>query len=77
MTHMKTTIDIADSLLLRAKARAKEQRITLRAVIEEALALSLNRSVPEARIRPVTVTGKGLSREFEGASWEKIREAIY
>ena len=77
VTHMKTTIDIATDLLLRAKARAREQRITLRAVIEEALALSLDRSVPEEQIRPVTVAGKGLSREFEGASWEKIREAIY
>ncbi len=77
VTHMKTTIEIADGLLLRAKSRAREQRITLRALIEKALAATLDQPLPETRIEPVTFKGNGLSPEFEDASWDRIREAIY
>jgi hypothetical protein len=77
VTHMKTTIEIADSLLNRAKARAKEKRITLRSLIEESLAAALDQPVQARQITPVTFKGNGLSAEFEGASWEKIRDTIY
>lgn len=75
--HMKTTIEIADNLLARAKARAKDQKITLRSLIEESLAATLDQPLPKAKVRPVTFGGKGLTREFEDASWDKIRDAIY
>lgn len=77
VTHMKTTIEISDNLLIRAKKRAREKKITLRSLIEESLAASLDQPLPTKRVVPVTFKGKGLSREFEGASWEKIRDAIY
>jgi hypothetical protein len=77
VTHMKTTIEIADSLLLRAKARARERHITLRSLIEESLAATLEQPVRTAQVKPVTFKGNGLSREFEDASWNKIRNAIY
>jgi hypothetical protein len=77
VTHMKTTIEIADSLLIRAKARAREQRITLRSLIERSLAEALDQPLRAKKVRPVTFKGKGLSREFDGASWEKIRDSIY
>lgn len=77
VTHMKTTIEISDNLLIRAKARAREQDITLRSLIETALAATLDQAPAETRIKPVTFKGNGLSREFDGASWDKIREAIY
>jgi hypothetical protein len=77
VTHMKTTIEIADSLLLRAKARAREKHITLRSLIEASLAATLDQPVPTAQVNPVTFKGKGLSRGFEGASWDQIRDAIY
>jgi len=77
VTHMKTTIEISDNLLIRAKKRAKEKQITLRSLIEESLAASLEQPLPTKQVVPVTFKGKGLSRDFEGASWEKIRDAIY
>jgi hypothetical protein len=77
VTHMKTTIDISDNLLIRAKKRAREKHITLRSLIEESLAASLDQPLPTKRVVPVTFKGKGLSRDFEDASWEKIRDAIY
>lgn len=77
VTHMKTTIEIADGLLLRAKARAREKQITLRSLIEESLAATLDQPLLVTRVQPVTFKGNGLSREFEDASWDKIRDAIY
>jgi hypothetical protein len=74
---MKTTIEIAEPLLVRAKALAREKRITLRSLIEQSLAAALDEPQSVAQIRPVTFKGKGLSREFEGASWDQIRDAIY
>lgn len=74
---MKTTIEIADNLLTRAKARARARKITLRSLIEESLASTLNQSLPATMVAPVTFKGNGLSREFEDASWDKIRDAIY
>ena len=77
VTHMKTTIEIADSLMNRAKVRAREQRITLRALIEKALAATLDQPVVATKVEPVTFKGRGLNPDFENASWEKIRDAIY
>ncbi len=45
--------------------------------VERALARTLDEGVPAAVVSPVTMGGDGLDPEFEGASWDKIREAIY
>jgi hypothetical protein len=47
-THMKTTIDIADGLLLEARDRARSQGTTLRALVEE----GLRRVLSEHEARP-------------------------
>lgn len=77
VTHMKTTVELSDNLLLRAKKRAQEESLTLRALIEKSLAATLSEPQKEAVVQPVTFKGKGLSPEFEDASWEQIRDAIY
>jgi len=68
---MKTTVDIADPILRRAKRLAARRRTTLRAVIESALRheierdTSSDRSNPEVRAR--TFAGRGLQA---GLSWD-------
>jgi hypothetical protein len=75
--HMKTTIEISDNLLARAKARAREQHITLRSLIEKSLASTLDQPLNTPKVKPVTFKGKGLSPGFAGADWSQIRDAIY
>ncbi len=79
IVYMKTTIDISDSILLKAKQLAREQNVTLRSLAEEGL-----RKIIEERstrrpcqVHPVTFQGEGLSSEFQGASWTEIRDAAY
>ena len=79
VTHMKTTIELPDNLLERSKAIARRENSTLKALIEEGLRLAL-----QARSRKRAATflvqpfeGDGLSSEFAGAGWEKIRDEIY
>jgi predicted transcriptional regulator len=76
---MKTTIELPDDLLERGKAVARRENSTLKALIEEGL-----RMVLRARARKRTASfalqpfqGDGLSAEFDGAGWEKIRDEIY
>jgi len=75
--HMKTTIDIADELLLRAKERARMRHITLRQLMEDALAVELERKEEGEVPSMVVVDGAGLVGDYCGASWEKIRNAAY
>ncbi len=76
---MKTTIDISDSLLRKAKQLANAQGITLRSLTEEGLkkAIAERSARKPYKARPVTVRGKGLSKEFQSATWERIRDASY
>lgn len=52
---MKTTIDIADDLISRAKLVQKRDGVTLRALVEDGLRLVLDRDVrrPKYRFAPV------------------------
>jgi hypothetical protein len=76
---MKTTIELPDDLLERSKAVARRENSTLRALIEEGLRLAL-RARSRRRAAPFKVEpfrGNGLTPEFAGAGWEKIRDEIY
>ena len=79
IVSMKTTMDISDSLLRRAKAVARRDNTTLRSLTEEGLELALARraSRPRPAIEPVVFGGEGLSPEFRGRSWSEIRDEIY
>ncbi len=76
---MKTTVEIADSLLSDAKALAAREGTSLRALIED----GLRRVIAERRkrrrfvLRDASFEGRGLSRELPGAGWDEIRHTIY
>ena len=76
---MKTTIDIADNIMMQSKEFARREHVTLRELVEQGLqaVLQSKKESISRRIRPVTLNGKGLSAEFRGASWGQIRKAAY
>jgi hypothetical protein len=76
---MKTTIELPDELIEQARRVARQEGATLRALVEEGLQRSL-----EARRRAVSrqldfpsYGGSGLTDEFQGAPWSRIRDEIY
>jgi len=78
-THMKTTIEISDKLLQRAKAVAQREGTTLRALVEAGLRVVLKEQRSSAcfALRDASFAGQGLAPELEGASWDRIRDSIY
>lgn len=76
---MKTTIDIADSLMREARRFAAREGTTLRALVEEGLRrlLSERKAVSDFRLRDVTFGGTGLQTDLRDAPWEEIRRRAY
>ena len=77
--RMKTTIDIADALLARAKRHAQRSGIPLRAVVEEGI-----RRVLAAEDAPTTYQLPDLSvgdardaNPLERMSWPELSDEIY
>jgi Arc/MetJ family transcription regulator len=79
VNRMKTTIEIADSLLAQAKQAAMEDNTTIRALVEDGLrkVLDERRERKPFKLRDGSVGGRGLKPEFAGAGWDRIRDAIY
>jgi len=76
---MKTTLEISDHLLARAKGLARKRKTTLRSLTEEGLrrVLEAEEAAGESPLEPVTFKGHGLRPEFSDASWKEIRDAAY
>lgn len=76
---MKTTIDIHDDLLARAKRHARETGVPLRAVVEEGLRLAL--SAPERvegyRLPDLSVGDPNAGDPLEAYTWQDLSEVIY
>lgn len=79
VSHMKTTIEISDALAKEAKAVARRERTTLRALIEAGLRQLLRgrRRRESFELRDASFRGRGLQPEFRDADWQRIREAAY
>jgi len=79
VTHMKTTVEITETLLEEAKSVARRERTTLRAFVEEGLrdVLQKRKRRREFRLRKATYRGKGLQPGLTEGSWERIRELAY
>ena len=76
---MKTTVDIADSLLAEAKLLAAEQQTTVRALVEEGLrhAVEERKRTSVFVLRSVSFGGNGVRPDIREGSWERIRELIH
>lgn len=79
VSHMKTTIQIPDSLLKEARKLADEERTTLKALMEEGLrrVVSERKRRGRFKLRKVTFKGKGLQANLAGATWDQIRDLSY
>jgi hypothetical protein len=76
---MKTTIDIADSLLQEAKKISSMENTTVRALVEEGLreAINKHKSCGTFKLRKATFKGKGLQSDFSPGQWNKISSTAY
>jgi len=79
VTQMKTTIDIADPLLNRAKQVAADEGITLRELVEDGLrrVIEDREKRPPFRLRRASFRGNGLQPGQTEGSWEQVRDLIY
>jgi hypothetical protein len=76
---MKTTIEISDPLLEKAKEVAARERTTVRALVERGLRRVLNepgRRTP-FRLRKASYKGRGLQPGAASAGWKALRELAY
>ncbi len=74
---MKTTIEINDALLKRARDASQRQGTTLRALVEQGLQLVLSASTTKqpAPVETLVFDGPaGLAEPFADASWGRIKE---
>ena len=79
VTHMKTTVEISDTLLREAKKLAARERTTVRALIEQGLreAIARRARARPFRLRKATFKGRGLCAEARALGWERLRELAY
>jgi len=77
--RMKTTVEIPDPLAEEAKAVARREKTTLRALIETGLRQVLRdrRRRARFRLRDASFGGRGLQPGFREEDWQRIREAAY
>ena len=78
-SHMKTTVEISEPLLQRAKRVAARESTTLRDLIEAGLRHVLKERCRRKRfaLRDARVDGQGLQPEFSDAAWDRLRDAAY
>jgi hypothetical protein len=79
LTHMRTTLDLPDPLLRKAKKLARERKVPFRAIVAEALTRFLERPEPETSftLPDRSFHGDGLVAELGDGAWERIRDLAY
>jgi hypothetical protein len=78
-SHMKTTVQIPDSLFEETRKLAHQERTTVKALVEEGLrrVASERKRRGRFRLRKATFKGKGLQPQLAGVSWGQLRELSY
>lgn len=76
---MKTTVEISEDLAQAVRRLAVEENTSFRALIEAGLRriLEERQERPEFHLRDASFRGEGLRPPFQGAGWERVREAAY
>jgi Arc/MetJ family transcription regulator len=76
---MRTTVDLPDELLLEVQRIAREQKRTMRSMLEEALRSAIDKyqRAQAFELLDGSVGGNGLQPEFRDADWEELRAAAY
>ena len=76
---MKTTLDIKDDLLIRAKKLAKRTGRPLRAVVEESLRLTLSQAEQQSsyELPDVSFGDANANDPLESLTWQDLRQEIY
>ena len=77
---MKTTIELPDSLFVQARRHADAHGMTMKALIEQGLRAVMAEKKEQVPFKLADGSfhgGSGLTPEFQNASWEQIRDAIY
>ncbi len=79
VNHMKTTIQIPDSLLKEVRKLANGEKTTLKCLMEEGLRriVSERKRRGKFKLRKATFRGKGLQPPLEGGTWGRIRDLSY
>jgi Arc/MetJ family transcription regulator len=77
--RMKTTIDVDDALLARAKRHARSVGKPLRALVEEGLRRVLEEETrrPRYQLPDRSVGSAGGPNPLERLSWQDLRDEIY
>jgi hypothetical protein len=76
---MKTTIDIADALLDKARRLAARRGTTVKALVEAGLRRVIDEQAqqPAFRLRRASFKGEGLQPGLDASAWERMREMAY
>jgi hypothetical protein len=76
---VKTTIEISDPLLVRAKRHARKIGKPLRALVEEGLRRVLDDTPSRSphKLRDLSFGRAGDPNPLEGMSWQDLRDEIY
>ncbi|MDR0458370.1 MAG: type II toxin-antitoxin system VapB family antitoxin [Burkholderiaceae bacterium] len=76
---MKTTIELPEPLFAQARRYAGARNMTMKTLVEQGLrkVMAEKKDAPKFKLRDGSVGGNGLTPEFQNASWEQIRDAIY
>jgi len=76
---MKTTIELPDPLFAQMRRYADTHKVTMKSLIEQGLrkVMAEKKTEKPFKLRDGSFKGNGLTPEFQNATWEQFRDAIY